>query len=161
VARQVKQILAQYNELKDIIAMLGLEQLSKKDRDVVSRARRLERFFTQPFFTTEQFTSMKGKFVSLEQALTGCERILRGEFDDYPESALYMIGEIGEAIKPKHSTTEKSSPKGSGKESSSPELENPEPDKSKAGSTEPNDSKPDTFRQDAQNESPEEPQNGR
>jgi F-type H+-transporting ATPase subunit beta len=100
VAQQVRQILAQYDELKDIIAMLGLEQLSGRDRDVVTRARRLERFFTQPFFTTEQFTNMDGKFVSLEQTLSGCERILAGEFDHYPESALYMIGEIDEATKP-------------------------------------------------------------
>ena len=166
VARQVKQILAQYNELKDIIAMLGLEQLSKKDRDVVSRARRLERFFTQPFFTTEQFTSMKGKFVSLEQALTGCERILQGEFDDYPESALYMIGEIDEAIKPKHSATEKNSPKGSGNESSSPEPDNSEPDNSEPDNSapsisKPNISKPNLSKQGAQNESLEQPQNGR
>ena len=99
LAQQVRQILAQYGELKDIIAMLGLEQLSTKDRDVVTRARRLERFFTQPFFTTEQFTNMEGKFVSLEQALNGCERILAGEFNDYPESALYMIGSVDEASK--------------------------------------------------------------
>ncbi|WP_277344129.1 F0F1 ATP synthase subunit beta [Paraglaciecola sp. 20A4] len=98
VAQQVRQILAQYNELKDIIAMLGLEQLSIKDRDIVTRARRLERFFTQPFFTTEQFTGMQGKFVTLEQTLEGCERILGGEYDHYPESALYMIGQISEAI---------------------------------------------------------------
>ena len=87
----------QYAELKDIIAMLGLEQLSPQDRSVVGRARHLERFLTQPFFTTEQFTGLAGKLVSLEDALEGCERILRDEFKDYPESALYMIGAIGEA----------------------------------------------------------------
>jgi F-type H+-transporting ATPase subunit beta len=64
---------------------------------VVSRARRLERFLTQPFFATEQFTSLKGKLVSLADALDGCERILRDEFKDYPESALYMLGTIDEA----------------------------------------------------------------
>jgi F-type H+-transporting ATPase subunit beta len=64
---------------------------------VVNRARRLERFLTQPFFTTEQFTGLKGKLVSLKDALDGCERILRDEFKDYPESALYMIGPISEA----------------------------------------------------------------
>jgi len=64
---------------------------------VVGRARRLERFLTQPFFTTEQFTGLKGKLVSLKDALDGCERILRDEFKDYPESALYMIGTIDEA----------------------------------------------------------------
>jgi F-type H+-transporting ATPase subunit beta len=67
------------------------------DRSVGARARRLERFLTQPFFTTEQFTNIKGKLVSLKDALDGCERILRDEFKDYPESALYMIGAIDEA----------------------------------------------------------------
>lgn len=97
LAQDIRRTLAQYAELKDIIAMLGLEQLSPEDRNVVARARRLERFLTQPFFTTEQFTGIKGKLVSLDDALDGCERILRDEFKDYPESALYMIGAIGEA----------------------------------------------------------------
>lgn len=79
--------------------MLGLEQLSPEDRNVVARARRLERFLTQPFFTTEQFTGLKGKLVSLNDALDGCERILHDEYKDYPESALYMIGAIAEAKK--------------------------------------------------------------
>jgi F-type H+-transporting ATPase subunit beta len=92
--------LAQYESLKDIVAMLGMEQLSLEDRNAVARARRLERFLTQPFFTTEQFSGMKGKLVSLKDSLDGCERILRDEFKDYPESALYMIGAIGEAKKP-------------------------------------------------------------
>ncbi len=100
LAQEVRRTLAQYAELKDIIAMLGLEQLAPEDRKVVARARRLERFLTQPFFTTEQFTNLKGSFVSLEDALDGCERILRDEFKDYPESALYMIGAIGEAKQP-------------------------------------------------------------
>jgi len=100
LAREIRRTLAQYLELKDIIAMLGLEQLSPEDRNLVARARRLERFLTQPFFTTEQFTGLAGKLVSLEDALDGCERILRDELQDYPESALYMIGAIGEAKKP-------------------------------------------------------------
>jgi len=99
LAQEIRRTLAQYAELKDIIAMLGLEQLSPDDRSVVARARRLERFLTQPFFTTEQFTGLKGKQVSLEDTLDGCERILRDEFKDFPESALYMIGAIGEAKK--------------------------------------------------------------
>lgn len=94
LAQEVRRTLAQYTELKDIIAMLGLEQLSPEDRKVVGRARRLERFMTQPFFTTEQFTGLDGQFVSLEDALDGCERILRDEFKDTPERALYMIGTI-------------------------------------------------------------------
>ncbi|MEO6410081.1 MAG: F0F1 ATP synthase subunit beta [Burkholderiaceae bacterium] len=97
LAQEIRRTLAQYAELKDIIAMLGLEQLSTEDRKVVARARRLERFLTQPFFTTEQFTGTAGKTVPLKDALDGCERILRDEFKDLPESALYMIGPIGEA----------------------------------------------------------------
>jgi F-type H+-transporting ATPase subunit beta len=97
LAQEIRRTLAQYTDLKDIIAMLGLEQLSPEDRNVVGRARRLERFLTQPFFTTEQFTGLKGKLVSLKDALDGCERILRDEFKDMPESALYMIGTIAEA----------------------------------------------------------------
>jgi F-type H+/Na+-transporting ATPase subunit beta len=96
LAQAIRQTLAQYAKLKDIIAMLGLEQLSPSDRKVVARARRLERFLTQPFFTTEQFTGLKGRLVSLDDALDGCERILRDEFNDRPESALYMIGAIAE-----------------------------------------------------------------
>jgi F-type H+-transporting ATPase subunit beta len=103
LAQEIRQTLAQYSELKDIISMLGLEQLSPEDRNVVARARRLERFLTQPFFTTEQFTGIKGKSVSLSDALDGCERILHDEFKDYPEGDLYMIGTIDEAIARKSS----------------------------------------------------------
>jgi F-type H+-transporting ATPase subunit beta len=99
LAQEIRRTLAQYADLKDIIAMLGLEQLSPDDRDVVARARRLERFLTQPFFTTEKFTGLAGKVVSLQDALEGCERILNDEFKDYPEGALYMIGAIREARK--------------------------------------------------------------
>ncbi|WP_291102716.1 MULTISPECIES: F0F1 ATP synthase subunit beta [unclassified Flavobacterium] len=98
LAQKIRQTLAQYEELKDIIAMLGLEQLSVIDRNLVNRARRLERFLTQPFFTTEQFSGIKGKDVSLKEALDGCERILADEFKDLPESAFYMIGTIEDAI---------------------------------------------------------------
>jgi F-type H+/Na+-transporting ATPase subunit beta len=97
IAQNVRKTLAQYEELKDIIAMLGLEQLSQEDRNIVYRARRLDRFLTQPFFTTEQFTGLPGKLVTLNQALDGCERILRDEFRDFPEKSLYMIGPIEEA----------------------------------------------------------------
>jgi len=97
LAQQIKHTLSQYEELKDIIAMLGLEQLSTGDRNLVNQARRLERFLTQPFFTTEQFSGIKGKDVGLKEALDGCERILTGECKDMPESAFYMIGSIDEA----------------------------------------------------------------
>jgi F-type H+-transporting ATPase subunit beta len=97
IAQEIRRTLAQYAELKDIIAMLGLEQLSAEDRNVVGRARRLERFLTQPFFTTGHFTGMQGTLVGLQDSLDGCERILRDEFKDVPESALYMIGTIDQA----------------------------------------------------------------
>jgi F-type H+-transporting ATPase subunit beta len=97
VAGAVRRTLAEYEELKDIIAMLGLEELSERDRATVGRARRLERFLTQPFFTTEQFTGRPGRRVSVEATLEGCERILADELADRPEQALYMIGGIDEA----------------------------------------------------------------
>lgn len=99
VARKVRETLASYEELKDVIAMLGLEELSREDQRRVHRARRLERFLTQPFFTTEQFTGLEGRMINLEETLEGCERILNDEFADYPEKALYMIGGIHEAKK--------------------------------------------------------------
>jgi F-type H+-transporting ATPase subunit beta len=100
LAQKIRETLAQYEDLKDIVAMLGLAQLSPQDRATVGRARRLERFLTQPFFTTEKFSGIKGQMVSLKDSLDGCERILKDEFKDYPESSLYMIGAIGEAKKP-------------------------------------------------------------
>lgn len=99
LAQEIRQTLAQYEELKDIIAMLGLEQLSVNDRNVVNRARRLERFLTQPFFTTEQFSGLKGKEVGLDDTLNGCERILSDEFKDFSERAFFMIGTIDELKK--------------------------------------------------------------
>jgi F-type H+-transporting ATPase subunit beta len=99
VAQEVRRTLADYEDLKDIIAMLGIEELSQHDRQTVYRARRLERFLTQPFAVTEQFTGLAGKAVTLEDTLGGCERILDDEFADYPEGAVYMIGTIDEAEK--------------------------------------------------------------
>jgi len=96
IAADVRETLAEYEELKDIIAMLGLEELSEKDRKAVRRARRLERFLTQPFFTTEAFTGKAGKLVDLEDTLDGCERILKDELADLPERAFYMIGGLDE-----------------------------------------------------------------
>ena len=97
IAQEIRKTLAIYEDLKDIIAMLGISELSREDQRTVFRARRLERFFTQPFFVTEQFTGTAGKMVSREETLIGCERILNDEFAEYPERALYMIGSIDEA----------------------------------------------------------------
>jgi F-type H+-transporting ATPase subunit beta len=99
IAQRIRKTLATYEDLKDIIAMLGLEELSEDDRKVVNRARRLERFLTQPFFVTEKFTGHAGKMVKLQDALDGCEAILNDKFADYPERSLYMIGDISEAKK--------------------------------------------------------------
>ncbi len=98
VAGEIRKTLALYDELKDMIAMLGLEELSLEDRKIVRRARQLERYLTQPFFTTEHFTGLAGKLVPLEDALTGCERILGDELAEYGEKRLYMIGRIDEAL---------------------------------------------------------------
>lgn len=100
IAQAVRTTLAEYEDLKDIISMLGMEELSRDDRATVSQARRLERFLTQPFFTTEQFTGKQGKLVPLAETLDGCERILQGDFAAVSERALYMIGAIDEV---KHS----------------------------------------------------------
>ena len=96
-ARRAREALTRYEELKDIIAMLGLDELSAEDREVVGRARRLERFLTQPFHVTRPFTGRSGRYVPRRATVEACERILDGDFDDIPESALYMVGEIGEA----------------------------------------------------------------
>lgn len=97
VAREVRRTLAEYEGLKDVIAMLGLEQLSIDDQRTVAIARRLERFLTQPFQATEQFTGLPGRPVSLRETIEGCTQILSGAFNDLPERQLYMIGSIDEA----------------------------------------------------------------
>jgi F-type H+-transporting ATPase subunit beta len=97
VALRVKETIERYRELQDIIAMLGLEELSAEDQLIVRRARRLERFLTQPFFVTEMFTGHAGRHVPREQTVAGCEAILDGQYDGRDEGALYMIGAIEEA----------------------------------------------------------------
>lgn len=96
ISQKVREHLSRYKELLDIIAMLGIEELSPSDRLIVRRARRLERFLTQPFFLTEEFTGRKGRHVPLEKTLEGCEAILHGAMDEVAEEAFFMIGEIGE-----------------------------------------------------------------
>jgi F-type H+-transporting ATPase subunit beta len=92
VAMRVKQTFERYREVRDIISMLGMEELRREDQEVVRRARRLERFLTQPLSATESFTGQPGRYVALEDTLAGCEAILGGEFDDVEEGRLYMIG---------------------------------------------------------------------
>ena len=98
VAQNIKQTLQRYKELQDIIAILGIEELSEDDRLVVARARKVERFLSQPFFVAEVFTGSPGKYVSLDDAMKGFNMILKGELDDLPEQAFYLVGDINEAI---------------------------------------------------------------
>jgi len=98
VASEVRAVLAKYEALQDIISILGTEELSEEDRLTVRRARRLQRFLTQPFFSTEQYTGIQGKYVELEDTLRGFEEILEGRHDDLPEQAFYMVGTIEEAM---------------------------------------------------------------
>ena len=97
VARGVQSVLQRYKELKDIIAILGMDELSEEDKLVVARARKIERFLSQPFHVAEVFTGAPGKYVSLKDTIAGFEGILNGEYDDLPEQAFYMVGSIEEA----------------------------------------------------------------
>jgi F-type H+/Na+-transporting ATPase subunit beta len=97
-AQAVKQTLQRYKELQDIIAILGIDELSEEDRLVVARARKIERFLSQPFFVAEVFTGSPGKYVSLEDTIKGFQKILKGELDELPEQAFYLVGNIDEAI---------------------------------------------------------------
>ena len=98
VARRVQEILQKYNSLQDIIAILGMDELSEEDRIVVSRARKIQRFLSQPFHVAEVFTGLKGVFVEMEDTIKGFKGILDGEYDDLPEAAFYMVGTIEDAV---------------------------------------------------------------
>lgn len=98
VARGVQAILQKYNELQDIIAILGMEELSDEDKLTVARARKIQRFLSQPFFVAEQFTGTPGKYVPLKETIRGFKEILAGKYDDLPESAFYMVGSIDEVV---------------------------------------------------------------
>lgn len=97
-AQNVKETLQRYKELQDIIAILGLDELSEEDRQVVARARKIERFLSQPFFVAEVFTGSPGKYVSLKDTIQGFTKILGGELDDLPEQSFYLVGNLEEAI---------------------------------------------------------------
>ncbi len=98
VARKVQEILQRYKELQDIIAILGMEELSEEDKVIVNRARKIQRFLAQPFFVAEQFTGMSGKYVSIQDTIRGFKEIIDGKHDDIPEQAFYMVGTIEEAL---------------------------------------------------------------
>ncbi|MEQ9208690.1 MAG: F0F1 ATP synthase subunit beta, partial [Pseudomonadales bacterium] len=98
VARGVQGVLQRYKELKDIIAILGMDELSEEDKQIVARARKIQRFLSQPFFVAEVFTGSPGKYVSLKDTITSFKGILEGQYDDIPEQAFYMVGGIEEAL---------------------------------------------------------------
>jgi F-type H+-transporting ATPase subunit beta len=98
VANQVREILQRYKELQDIIAILGIEELSDEDRLTVARARRIQRFLSQPNFVAEQFTGTPGEYVKLEDTIKGFREILEGKHDELPEQAFYMVGTIEQAV---------------------------------------------------------------
>jgi F-type H+-transporting ATPase subunit beta len=98
VANEVKRVLQRYKELQDIIAILGIDELSDEDKVAVQRARRLERYLSQPFFVAEQFTGIAGVYVPISETVRGFKEILEGRYDDFPERAFYMKGTIDEVI---------------------------------------------------------------
>src|SRR6184192_2917445 len=97
-ARAVQAILQKYKDLQDIIAILGIDELSEEDRIVVTRARKIQKFLSQPFFVAQQFTGLEGKYVKLEETISSFERVVAGEFDQLPEQAFYMVGGIDEVV---------------------------------------------------------------
>ena len=97
-AQRIKMLLQRYNELQDIIAILGMDELSEEDKLIVHRARRVQRFLSQPFFVASQFTGLDGVFVSIEDSIRGFKMIMDGEVDKYPEAAFNLVGTIEEAI---------------------------------------------------------------
>jgi F-type H+-transporting ATPase subunit beta len=98
VAREVQMVLQKYKDLQDIIAILGMDELSDEDKLTVARARKMQRFLSQPFFVAEQFTGKEGRYVKLEDTIKGFKGILRGDYDDLPEQAFYYVGAIEEAV---------------------------------------------------------------
>jgi F-type H+-transporting ATPase subunit beta len=98
VARSVKQVLQRYKDLQDIIAILGIDELSEDDKVAVARARKIERFLSQPFYVAEQFTGTPGKYVPIADTIRGFKEIIDGKHDALPEQAFYMVGTIEEAV---------------------------------------------------------------
>jgi F-type H+-transporting ATPase subunit beta len=98
IAREVQRVLQRYKDLQDIIAILGVEELSEDDKLLVARARKIEKFFSQPFFVAEVFTGRKGQYVLLQETIRGFREILEGKHDELPEGAFYMVGTIDQAV---------------------------------------------------------------
>jgi F-type H+/Na+-transporting ATPase subunit beta len=128
VAQQVKNILQRYKELQDIIAILGIDELSEEDKVIVGRARRLQRFLSQPFFVAAQFTGLEGKFVELEDTIRSFKEVVEGKHDELPEQAFYLVGNIDEAVEKARGMSgeeegEEDEPEGEAREGEEPEGE--------------------------------------
>jgi F-type H+-transporting ATPase subunit beta len=126
VAQQVKNILQRYKELQDIIAILGIDELSEEDKVIVGRARRLQRFLSQPFFVAEQFTGLEGKFVELEDTIRSFKEVVEGRHDELPEQAFYLVGNIDEAVEKARSLSGEEEEEGSEEEGEPEENEREE-----------------------------------
>jgi F-type H+/Na+-transporting ATPase subunit beta len=141
VAQQVKTILQRYKELQDIIAILGIDELSEEDKVIVGRARRLQRFLSQPFFVAEQFTGLEGKFVELEDTIRSFKEVVEGKHDDLPEQAFYLVGNIDEAVEKARTMSgeeeEEESEEGEDSEEGADQEESEEPEEPEEGEEEP------------------------
>jgi F-type H+-transporting ATPase subunit beta len=129
VATRVQEILQRYKDLQDIIAILGMDELSDEDKLTVSRARKIQRFLSQPNFVAEQFTGTPGKYVKLEDTIVGFREIIEGKHDDLPEQAFYMVGTIEEAVAKGREQSGEEAPEAEA------EAEEPEPERETAGAT--------------------------
>src|SRR5206468_2805105 len=98
VARAVQGVLQRYKDLQDIIAILGIDELPEEDKLIVARARKIQRFLSQPFFVAEQFTGLKGKYVPIAETVRSFKEVIEGKHDDLPEQAFYLVGAIDEAV---------------------------------------------------------------
>ena len=128
MARQVQVILQRYKDLQDIIAILGMDELSDEDKLVVQRARKVQRFLSQPFFVAEAFTGTPGKYVKLEDTIRGFMEIIAGKHDDLPEGAFYMAGTIDEAVEQAKRLAGEEEPQESAAESETEPEPEPEPE---------------------------------
>jgi len=107
VARSVKGVLQRYKDLQDIIAILGIEELPEEDKQIVARARKIEKFLSQPMYVAEQFTGLAGKYVKIADTVRGFKEIVEGKHDDIPEQAFYMVGTIEEVLEKNEKMTAK------------------------------------------------------
>jgi F-type H+-transporting ATPase subunit beta len=165
VAQQVKNILQRYKELQDIIAILGIDELSEEDKVIVGRARRLQRFLSQPFFVAEQFTNIEGKFVELEDTIRSFKEVVEGRHDELPEQAFYLVGNIDEAVEKAKQISgeeeEESEEGGEGEEESEEEGEPEEGEESETGGEEESEQEEEEQDDSEESEGEEEPEEGK